>query len=181
MMCRLVGNESASLGTGARRRSIVAFFSGFVRSLIDLERAQFVPQIAKDPSVEVINFCRSPQWYIPRVSFELHSWSSSSHSGFTFWRFSSSSLTIPVGLNGSLRASRSRCGLTALSLWAGYILCLIGVISAAACSCRFFCFCELIGRSSILALPYYRIAAPARCPEGQSLQPRARMARNSLL
>jgi cation diffusion facilitator CzcD-associated flavoprotein CzcO len=31
--------------------------------------AQFVPQISKDSSVEVINFCRSPQWYIPRVSF----------------------------------------------------------------------------------------------------------------
>jgi cation diffusion facilitator CzcD-associated flavoprotein CzcO len=36
--------------------------------------AQFVPQIAKDPSVEVINFCRSPQWYIPRLQFDYPGW-----------------------------------------------------------------------------------------------------------
>ena len=30
--------------------------------------AQFVPQISADSSVEVINFCRTPQWYTERVS-----------------------------------------------------------------------------------------------------------------
>ncbi|XP_006457965.1 hypothetical protein AGABI2DRAFT_64702 [Agaricus bisporus var. bisporus H97] len=28
--------------------------------------AQFIPEISKDPSVEVINFCRTPQWFVPR-------------------------------------------------------------------------------------------------------------------
>ncbi|KAL0581528.1 Palmitoylated plasma membrane-bound casein kinase [Marasmius crinis-equi] len=28
--------------------------------------AQFVPEIASDPSVHVINFCRTPQWFLPR-------------------------------------------------------------------------------------------------------------------
>ncbi|KAI0306342.1 hypothetical protein B0F90DRAFT_1689116 [Multifurca ochricompacta] len=36
--------------------------------------AQFVPQISKDPSVEVINFCRSPQWYLPRIQFDYPGW-----------------------------------------------------------------------------------------------------------
>ncbi|KAF9469173.1 hypothetical protein BDZ94DRAFT_360082 [Collybia nuda] len=31
--------------------------------------AQFIPQISKDPSVEVINFCRTPQWYVPRGNY----------------------------------------------------------------------------------------------------------------
>ena len=30
-------------------------------------RAQFIPIISEDSSVEVVNFCRTPQWYIPRV------------------------------------------------------------------------------------------------------------------
>jgi hypothetical protein len=30
--------------------------------------AQFIPQISADSSVEVINFCRTPQWYTQRVS-----------------------------------------------------------------------------------------------------------------
>ncbi|KAG7092585.1 hypothetical protein E1B28_008928 [Marasmius oreades] len=28
--------------------------------------AQFIPEIARDPSVQVINFCRTPQWFVPR-------------------------------------------------------------------------------------------------------------------
>ncbi|KAI0256955.1 hypothetical protein BJV78DRAFT_1168189 [Lactifluus subvellereus] len=36
--------------------------------------AQFVPQISKDPSVEVINFCRSPQWYTSRDQFDYPAW-----------------------------------------------------------------------------------------------------------
>lgn len=64
-------------------------------------------------------------------------------------RFTSYSLTIPVGPNGFSRTSHLRCGPTALSLWAGYILCLIGVISAAACSCPPSVL--FLGRSSIFA------------------------------
>jgi cation diffusion facilitator CzcD-associated flavoprotein CzcO len=30
--------------------------------------AQFIPEISEDPSVDVINFCRTPQWFFPRVS-----------------------------------------------------------------------------------------------------------------
>ncbi|KXN92229.1 4-hydroxyacetophenone monooxygenase, partial [Leucoagaricus sp. SymC.cos] len=32
--------------------------------------AQFIPEISQDPSVEVINFCRTPQWFIPRVNIK---------------------------------------------------------------------------------------------------------------
>ncbi|KDR73518.1 hypothetical protein GALMADRAFT_124691 [Galerina marginata CBS 339.88] len=32
--------------------------------------AQLIPEISKDPSVNVINFCRTPQWYVPRVNFQ---------------------------------------------------------------------------------------------------------------
>ncbi|KAL4264575.1 L-ornithine N(5)-monooxygenase [Pleurotus pulmonarius] len=30
--------------------------------------AQFLPKIAADPSVEVVNFCRTPQWYTPQAN-----------------------------------------------------------------------------------------------------------------
>ncbi|KAJ3503644.1 hypothetical protein NMY22_g18178 [Coprinellus aureogranulatus] len=30
--------------------------------------AQFVPEIAKDPSVKVVNFARTPQWYLPQAN-----------------------------------------------------------------------------------------------------------------
>jgi hypothetical protein len=36
-----------------------------------LRRAQILPEISADPSVTVINFCRTPQWYSPRVSILL--------------------------------------------------------------------------------------------------------------
>ncbi|KAF8911968.1 hypothetical protein CPB84DRAFT_1671255, partial [Gymnopilus junonius] len=38
--------------------------------------AQLIPEITKDPSVNVINFCRTPQWYIPRacVNFQYPRW-----------------------------------------------------------------------------------------------------------
>lgn len=29
--------------------------------------AQFIPEISEDPSVEVVNFCRTAQWFVPRV------------------------------------------------------------------------------------------------------------------
>lgn len=32
--------------------------------------AQFIPEISADPSVKVVNFCRTPQWFIPRVNFK---------------------------------------------------------------------------------------------------------------
>lgn len=51
--------------------------------------AQFVPQIAKDPSVEVINFCRSPQWYIPRLQFDYPGWAKwvFAHVPFAMWAY----------------------------------------------------------------------------------------------
>ncbi|KAI9508293.1 hypothetical protein F5148DRAFT_1275811 [Russula earlei] len=36
--------------------------------------AQFVPAISEDASVEVVNFCRSPQWYLERSQFEYPEW-----------------------------------------------------------------------------------------------------------
>lgn len=35
--------------------------------LFQIFSAQFIPKISEDSSVEVVNFCRTPQWYIPRV------------------------------------------------------------------------------------------------------------------
>lgn len=29
--------------------------------------AQLIPNVAKDPTVEIINFARTPQWFVPRV------------------------------------------------------------------------------------------------------------------
>ncbi len=92
MTCHLPGSASASLGTGALRKfCFPAFFISGLRSahtrtsartlicvyglgimlssgdLVVLS-AQFVPQISADSSVDVINFCRTPQWYTERVS-----------------------------------------------------------------------------------------------------------------
>ncbi|KAI0277231.1 hypothetical protein BGY98DRAFT_981262 [Russula aff. rugulosa BPL654] len=36
--------------------------------------AQFVPQISADSTVEVINFCRSPQWYTERTQYDHPRW-----------------------------------------------------------------------------------------------------------
>ncbi|KAF9454662.1 FAD/NAD(P)-binding domain-containing protein [Macrolepiota fuliginosa MF-IS2] len=41
--------------------------------------AQFVPEISKDPSVQVINFCRTPQWFVPRGNYK--------YSALTKWIF----------------------------------------------------------------------------------------------
>ncbi|KAJ3503773.1 hypothetical protein NLJ89_g8287 [Agrocybe chaxingu] len=41
--------------------------------------AQFVPEISEDPSVEVVNFCRTPQWYVPRMNYR--------YSDFLQWIF----------------------------------------------------------------------------------------------
>lgn len=58
--------------THANKRlySLSVWGSGIVLSTGDLVvlSAQFVPQISADSSVEVINFCRTPQWYTQRVS-----------------------------------------------------------------------------------------------------------------
>ncbi|KAF7973421.1 hypothetical protein HWV62_15231 [Athelia sp. TMB] len=35
--------------------------------------AQFIPKISKDPSVELVNFCRTPQWYFPRGQYNYSS------------------------------------------------------------------------------------------------------------
>ena len=36
-----------------------------------LYRAQFIPAIAEDPTITVINFVRTAMWYVPRVSLFL--------------------------------------------------------------------------------------------------------------
>lgn len=36
--------------------------------------AQFIPIISEDSSVQVINFCRTPQWYVPRRNFRYPAW-----------------------------------------------------------------------------------------------------------
>ncbi|KDQ61021.1 hypothetical protein JAAARDRAFT_32021 [Jaapia argillacea MUCL 33604] len=36
--------------------------------------AQFVPEISKDASVQVINFCRTPQWFVPKLQFDYSPW-----------------------------------------------------------------------------------------------------------
>ncbi|KAA1469509.1 FAD/NAD(P)-binding domain-containing protein [Dentipellis sp. KUC8613] len=36
--------------------------------------AQIVPTISQDPTIEVINFCRSGQWYVPRNQYEYPGW-----------------------------------------------------------------------------------------------------------
>ncbi|KAH8827061.1 hypothetical protein DL96DRAFT_1710212 [Flagelloscypha sp. PMI_526] len=35
--------------------------------------AQLIPTITKDPSVQVINFCRTPQWFVPRGNYRYPS------------------------------------------------------------------------------------------------------------
>jgi len=35
---------------------------------------QLIPQISEDPSVEVINFCRTPSWFAPREQFKYPRW-----------------------------------------------------------------------------------------------------------
>jgi hypothetical protein len=93
MTCHLPGSASASLETGALRKFRFPAFSspGCTHKHIHASKrsyspcvcgsgivlnsgnlvvlsAQFVPQISADSSVEVINFCRTPQWYMQRVS-----------------------------------------------------------------------------------------------------------------
>ncbi|KAJ3725816.1 hypothetical protein C8R42DRAFT_575595, partial [Lentinula raphanica] len=36
--------------------------------------AQLVPALAEDPSIQVTNFCRTPQWYVPRPDFAYPPW-----------------------------------------------------------------------------------------------------------
>ncbi|KAI0320734.1 FAD/NAD-binding domain-containing protein [Amylostereum chailletii] len=36
--------------------------------------AQLIPPISEDPSVQVTNFVRSPQWYVPRLRFNYKPW-----------------------------------------------------------------------------------------------------------
>lgn len=33
--------------------------------------AQLIPNVAKDPTVEIVNFARTPQWFVPRVRRRL--------------------------------------------------------------------------------------------------------------
>ncbi|KAG7447924.1 FAD/NAD(P)-binding domain-containing protein [Guyanagaster necrorhizus] len=35
---------------------------------------QFIPEISRDPSVEVVNFCRTPNWFVPRRHLQYPEW-----------------------------------------------------------------------------------------------------------
>ena len=37
-----------------------------------LSRSQILPVISEDSSTTVVNFCRTPSWYVPRVSTFVH-------------------------------------------------------------------------------------------------------------
>lgn len=52
-------------GMGVQREFFSPPSCAFIASLC---RAQILPEISADPSVTVINFCRTPQWFVPRVS-----------------------------------------------------------------------------------------------------------------
>ena len=66
--------------------------------------AQFVPQISADSSVEVINFCRTPQWYTQRVSpkFDTTKAVVRAIEQVPFFGAFRPSTIIPGGLNGLL-------------------------------------------------------------------------------
>lgn len=34
--------------------------------------AQFVPRIVEDPTTQVMNFCRTPNWVLPKVSLTAY-------------------------------------------------------------------------------------------------------------
>jgi len=53
--------------------------------------AQLIPNIAKDPTVEVINFARTPQWFVPRGNYD--------YPGYVKWAF--------AHIPGVLRAYRN--------------------------------------------------------------------------
>ncbi|KAF9564392.1 FAD/NAD(P)-binding domain-containing protein [Agrocybe pediades] len=36
--------------------------------------AQLIPEIARDPTVQVVNFCRTPQWFVPRRNIQYPGW-----------------------------------------------------------------------------------------------------------
>ena len=57
------------IGNGCSAYVFFPLYSFFVYALIRvlIFSAQFIPIISEDSSVEVVNFCRTPQWYIPRV------------------------------------------------------------------------------------------------------------------
>jgi cation diffusion facilitator CzcD-associated flavoprotein CzcO len=47
---------------------VIFFFLCSLCCTYRLRSAQLIPEISKDPSVHVTNFCRTPQWFVPRVS-----------------------------------------------------------------------------------------------------------------
>lgn len=47
------------------------FVCGYTEADLAFYSAQFVPIISEDPSTKVVNFCRTPQWYLDRVSICL--------------------------------------------------------------------------------------------------------------
>lgn len=63
----LRGKRIAVIGNGC---SAYVLFDMTVHWLLTsvYYRTQFVPIITEDPAVNVVQFCRTPMWYIPRVS-----------------------------------------------------------------------------------------------------------------
>lgn len=55
----------ASLATDALRKIYCKYVDR--AGILVLFRAQFIPEISADPSVQIVNFVRTPQWFVTRV------------------------------------------------------------------------------------------------------------------
>lgn len=64
----LKGKRVAVIGNGCS--ACVVVVAQISQPVADrLSSAQFIPRISKDPSVKLVNFARTPQWYFPRVCY----------------------------------------------------------------------------------------------------------------
>lgn len=61
------------IGNGCSACVILSCVACIKKFLMPPLSAQFIPQISEDPSVQLVNFCRTPQWYLPRVSVHMGS------------------------------------------------------------------------------------------------------------
>lgn len=70
MMLTYVEDVLASLATDAQR-GLSCLAKRFTNPLCS---AQVIPQLSVEPSVEVVNFCRTPQWFVPRSNYRYPAW-----------------------------------------------------------------------------------------------------------
>jgi hypothetical protein len=77
-----------------------------------------------DPSVEVINFCRTPQWFVPRVSYLLSPVRCDMSLIFLPHR---AIIVILPGSNGCLPMSHLSYGGTGTRSWQGFVSLLVSV------------------------------------------------------